>query len=228
MSRDNRTSMPSPLRRATAGARRRASRWVDSLLEPHVRAAVRRSGETVRKTDDAALYTLGYLLDARRPGGREVAPDRIKRVCKEVTAISGADDLDHYARQTYQALIELEWRGLGRIAGSTYNIMGKLMTTTLLDPPAGPILEIGTLFGIFAGGLVRQFERVGQTRDITLVDPLVGRQLQPGSEHADSSGTPVIPQVVRDNLRLSGLGEDRYRLIQGFSTDPEVDRKSVV
>jgi hypothetical protein len=124
------------------------------------------------------------------------------------------------------------------------------MTATRLDPPAGPILEIGTLFGIFAGGLVRQFERVGQTRDITLVDPLVGRQLQPDAGRPDSIGgpailqgvrdnlrrlrpwalldvnTPVLPGVVTDNLRLSGLTDDRYRLIQGYSTDAAVRREA--
>lgn len=225
--------MSNPVRRATDGARKRASLWVDSLIQTRIREAVDRSSAELRKAQNASLYSLDYALSSGKAGGRDVSAGRLRSLAAEVRAISGQDNVDQYTRQTYQSLLELEWRGIGRIAGSTYNIMGKLMTTPLLNAPPGPILEIGTLFGIFAGGLVRQFERLGQTRDITVVDPLVGRQLQPGAEGPDSSGSPVVPQVVRDNLRLSGLTEDRYRLIQGYSTDPDVqaaagDRKYAV
>jgi hypothetical protein len=123
-------------------------------------------------------------------------------------------------QQAYRAILTAETVGLGRIAGSTYNIIGKLVVPPLLDPPAGPVLEIGTLFGLFAPALIRQFRRRGEFRHLSVIDPLEGTQIQPGMAPAgDPTGTPVTADVARLNLVQCGLGTDDFRIIQGLSTD---------
>ncbi|MEU0085026.1 class I SAM-dependent methyltransferase [Streptomyces sp. NPDC006274] len=111
-----------------------------------------------------------------------------------------------------------------RPAGSTSNSYGKLATVPLLSPPNGAILEIGTLYGLFASALVRMVHRAGIEPDLTIIDPPAGSQLQPGTaQAADPTGTPVREDVVRANLALGGSsGTYTTRIQQGFSWDPEV------
>jgi predicted O-methyltransferase YrrM len=47
-------------------------------------------------------------------------------------------------------------------------------------------------------------------------------QLQGAGLKPDASGSPVTEAVVRANLALAGVDDDRLRLIQGFSEDPQV------
>jgi predicted O-methyltransferase YrrM len=121
----------------------------------------------------------------------------------------------------YRALLLAEARSLGRIAGSTVNILGKLVAPRLLGPPNGRVLEIGTLYGVFGGALAHELARAGLDVDLTVIDPLEGVQLQTGKgRRTDVSGTPVSEPVVRWNLEASGL--DAYRILRGYSTDREV------
>jgi hypothetical protein len=175
------------------------------------------------------LYALELLLgkDGRNKT-RLPTKAEIMKLCAEITATSGHAKPYSQVAQGYRTLVELELRGVGRLAGGTSNVLGKLTTTALLDPPNGLTLEIGTLYGIFSGGMARQLTRRGLEYDLTIVDPLADVQLQP--EHADfgadPSGTPVSELVARANLALAGVDPGRLRIIRGFSDDPAVQRRA--
>jgi predicted O-methyltransferase YrrM len=124
--------------------------------------------------------------------------------------------------QSYRTLFELELRGVGRLAGGANNVLGKLTATPMLRPPNGEVLEIGTLFGLFSGGMARQISRIGLEYQLTIVDPLAEVQLQTTNPKPDSSGSPVTETVVRANLALAGVDPTRLRLIKGFSGDADV------
>ncbi len=124
---------------------------------------------------------------------RDLADQVAKRpACPRGTPTSG--------RPAYRTLFELELRGVGRLAGGPGNILGKLTTTPLLNPPNGEILEIGTLFGLFSGGMARQMSRIGLKYELTIIDPFASVQLQVTELKPDASGSPVTETVVRENL----------------------------
>lgn len=123
----------------------------------------------------------------------------------------------------FRNVIALEALAVGRLAGSTQNVCGKLATVPLLDPPNAEVLEIGTLYGLFSATMLRMLHRAGIEPELTIVDPLVGTQLQPGGlEGLDPTGTPVRLDVVRANLALGGKAGERARVQVGFSGDPDV------
>ncbi|MFE9258483.1 class I SAM-dependent methyltransferase [Streptomyces sp. NPDC006879] len=164
------------------------------------------------------LYGKDGRLNDRMPSRQA-----FKKLADEIAAVAGRPGAWNETAQAFRTLVEVESRGVGRIAGSTANILGKLATTPLLGPPQGEILEIGTLYGLFAGGLVRQLLRRGLDYQLTIVDPLAPVQLQPGMEITrDPSGTPITEAVVRANLRYAGVESQRIRLHRGFSEDPTV------
>lgn len=151
-----------------------------------------------------------------------VAEAPLERLYAEVTALSG--DRDAAVRNVsaaFRLLVALESLGVGRIAGGTMNICGKLGTIPLLDPPNDEVLEIGTLYGMFSAGLVRMLERDGRGPNLTIVDPFAGVQLQPGTEQRpDPTGTPVDEHAVRTNLGLAGPAGAAARIQRGYSEDP--------
>jgi hypothetical protein len=173
---------------------------------------------------DNTLVTARYLLGTQPPSNRGFgAGQRNKLLVETADLVGDKIDLKPIMRQTYQAVFDLETRSLGRIAGSVSNVMGKLLTTPLLPAPDGPILEIGTLFGVFGAGLHRQYRRLGYHRKLVVVDPLEGVQIQPHtSMKGELSGSPVIRDVVEHNFHLAGLPPEDYTIIQGYSTDPAV------
>ncbi len=175
-------------------------------------------------------FAVDLLLGSQgRPSSRLVTEPVLRRLAAEVRQVTGVDDAYGRVVQAYRTLFELELRGVGRLSGSAANVLGKLATTPLLAPPNGEVLEIGTLFGLFSGGLARQLNRAGLEYQLTIVDPLV--EARPPSASAsvpgsvstpDSSGSPVSSTVVRANLSLAGVEPDRFRLLMGFSADPRV------
>ena len=171
----------------------------------------------------AGRFAVDLLLGPQgRRNSRLITEPGIRELAAEVQLVTG--DPEAYGRvvQTYRLLFELELRGVGRLAGSARNILGKLATTPLLRPPSGEVLEIGTLFGLFSGGMARQVSRIGLRYQLTIVDPLASVQLQEGDLKPDASGSPVTETVVLANLALAGVEPDRMRLIKGFSEDPAV------
>lgn len=121
----------------------------------------------------------------------------------------------------YRTLVELELRCLGRFDGSTANIMAKLAAVTVLPPPNGEILQIGTSFGIDAAAFARQVSRTGADARLTLVDPMAGQDPRARADR-DVSLCAVTPSVVEANLALGGVDERRYRLVPGRSDDRDV------
>jgi len=174
------------------------------------------------------LYAMELLLgrDGRGTGDRLPRKAQIMELCRQITEVTGHTKPYAQVALAYRTLVELELRGVGRLAGSTSNILGKLTTTPLLAPPNGTVLEIGTLYGLFSGGLARQLARQGIEADLTIVDPLADIQLQPDRARfgSDPSGSPVSETVARTNLRLAGVDPARLRLHRGFSTDPAVQQ----
>jgi Methyltransferase domain len=171
-------------------------------------------------------YSTGLLLGRGiKFGDRVVGPTSYGQLVTQIADLTGIDETTarRHLHVAYRTMIEAEARSLGRIAGSTLNILGKLVTPRLLGPPNGRILEIGTLFGVFGGALVQEMSRTGGAVELTVVDPLEGVQLQSGTgSHLDISGTPVSHSVVQRNLEIAGLREPGFRIVRGFSGDREV------
>ncbi|GGV80632.1 hypothetical protein GCM10010294_53170 [Streptomyces griseoloalbus] len=218
----------------TSSASRRLLRPVADLIDQRidrrlraVAAADAAGREALRETADVVKrqqLTLDLLLGSPGRGlSRIVSPGPLKRLQSEVAELAG--DRDAAVRNVataYRLLIGLESLGVGRIAGGTMNICGKLGTVPLLDPPNDEILEIGTLYGMFSTGLIRMMQRDGRSPNVTIVDPFAGVQLQPGTpRRSDPTGTPVDEHAVRTNLALAGPAGVAARIQRGFSEDPE-------
>jgi hypothetical protein len=174
-------------------------------------------------------YSAGLLLArGARLGERVVGPVGFDKVVTQIAEITETEPavVRRDLQMAYRSMIVAEGRSLGRIAGSTLNILGKLVTPRLLGPPNGQVLEIGTLFGVFGGALVHELARTGDEVELTVIDPLEGIQLQAGQgSNTDASGTPVTEPVVHRNLEAAGLREPQFRIIRGFSTDPVVQKQ---
>ncbi|MBF8169207.1 class I SAM-dependent methyltransferase [Streptomyces olivaceus] len=209
---------------------------IDQRIERQVRSALKRTtgataggGDTERLTREVdrlrhRLLSFELLVGPHgRRNSRILAGAPLERLYGEVAAL--ADDRDAAERNVaaaYRLLVALESLGVGRIAGGTMNICGKLATVPLLDPPNDDILEIGTLYGMFSAGLLRMMERDGRSPHLTIVDPFAGIQLQPGTgEAADPTGAPVDEHAVRTNLALAGAAGTAARIRRGYSEDPE-------
>lgn len=221
----------------TSKAVRRALRPVAELIDQRIERQVRRavedlSTDALRKEMRKEIKT---LRDRRRPlelffdgTGRGVSrmpsAAHLDRAIAELTQVTGdRDGAERNVAQAFRLLIAMEALGVGRIAGGTMNIVGKLSAVPLLAPPNDDILEIGTLYGMFGAALIRMMERAGRDPRLTIVDPLAGTQLQPGTTMAeDVSGTPVRGAAVRANLALAGAAGAAARIQQGFSEDAGV------
>jgi predicted O-methyltransferase YrrM len=197
-------------------------RRIDQRIDRKLRKALGTTDELrqLREQQEATELLLGS--DGRR-FTRRLGAAQLTAVTRQVAKTTG----EQYARraviQAYRTLVEVENRGVGRIAGGTSNILGKLATTPLLRPPNGDVLEIGTLYGLFAGCLARQMLRAGLPYDLTIVDPIAPVQLQEGMDiGADASGTPINEEIVRANLHYAGVLPDRVRLLRGYSTDEKI------
>jgi hypothetical protein len=209
---------------------------IDQRIERRVRSAVARTAahrdqdgrDTERLVRDVELLrrrqlTFELLLGPRGRGiSRMVAEAPLDRLHAEVAALAG--DREAAVRNVaaaFRLLVALESLGVGRIAGGTMNICGKLGAIPLLDPPNDEILEIGTLYGMFSAGLVRMMERDGRSPGLTIVDPFAGVQLQPGTaQRPDPTGAPVDEHAVRTNLALAGPAGAAARIQRGFSEVP--------
>ena len=167
------------------------------------------------------------------------SPANFATLSNEIATLTGNPEASkRNVSCAFRVLVAFEAIGVGRVAGGTMNICGKLATIPILQgmsnsssndsssndsAPNEDILEIGTLYGLFAASLLRMVERAGRDPRLTVVDPLVGIQLQPGTtERPDASGTPVREQAVRTNLALAGAAGTATRVVRGYSADPVV------
>lgn len=194
-----------------------------------LRKETNKTQQRLAKLESSSVLQMEPAMELmlRRRGGRfmdrAIDDELLTRLVREVRHITGAERADHHVSTAFATLMELEARGLGRMAGSTQNVVGKLTATTLFDVPNDDVLEIGTLFGLFAAGLHRQFARRGRWVTTTIVDPLEGVQLQGGrSLRRDRTGVPVVEQTLHTNQALAGVPTDRYRVLVGYSQDAEV------
>ncbi len=174
------------------------------------------------------VHILELLLGADGMRGSRLPTEAsIDALRRQIAKVTGAAKPQRAVVAAWRTLFDLEMRGIGRIAGSQANIVGKLATVPLLQPPSAEVLEIGTLFGLFASGMYRQLARAGYRPRLTLVDPFAGAQLQDGqSLGTDPTGTPVSRESAEFNLHLAGVREKDVRIIEGLSTDHSV-RKQV-
>ncbi|MGW0186152.1 class I SAM-dependent methyltransferase [Streptomyces sp. NPDC003362] len=218
----------------TSPASRRLLRPVADLIDQRIdrrirSAAAANAAERERLRDAVELMkqhqlTLDLLLGSRARGlSRIVSPGPLERLQADVAALAGdRDAAERNVATAFRLLVALESLGVGRIAGGTMNICGKLGTIPLLAPPENDeILEIGTLYGMFSAGLIRMMERAGRSPSLTIVDPFAGVQLQPGTpQRPDPTGAPVDEHAVRTNLALAGPAGAAARIQRGFSEDP--------
>ncbi|MFJ4830235.1 class I SAM-dependent methyltransferase [Streptomyces sp. NPDC088747] len=229
----------------TSRVARRVLRPVADLIDQRIERQVRRivgtpSGKIPAKVpagaaDEALLQELKKLRARQRPlelffdgtgrgASRLPSAPHLNRTISELAEVTGdREGAERNTAQAFRLLIAMEALGVGRIAGGTMNIVGKLSAVPLLDPPNEEILEIGTLYGMFGAALIRMMERAGRDPSLTIVDPLAGLQLQPGTTMGgDVTGTPVREAAVRTNLALAGAAGAAARIQQGFSEDPEI------
>ena len=216
----------------TAAMAKRPLRSLSDLIDRRVEEVIRESQDErallLREVEDlrSRVRALHLLLDgAGRGTARTPSWADLGKLEGEITLVAGVsrEVAQRNVHSAFRLLVALESLGVGRIAGSTMNVCGKLATIPLLDAPNDDVLEIGTLYGLFAAGMLRMLERVGRSPQLTVVDPLIGNQLQPGATmHADASGTPVDEKAVRTNLSLAGTAGNAARVQVGFSTDPAV------
>ncbi|WP_274559380.1 class I SAM-dependent methyltransferase [Streptomyces spiramyceticus] len=217
--------MPSLLsNRLTKWALRPVAALVDQRISRST-AGLRKEVTELRRRQ----HGISMLLDRTGRGQHRMpTPDQISTLVSEVGA---ATDESERARRNvtvaYRNVVAIEALGVGRMAGGTSNVCGKLATIPLLAPRNGndlEVLEIGTLHGLFAAALMRMLHRTGIEATLTIVDPLAGSQLQPGtSDYEEPTGTPVREDVVRANLALGGGRPGvEARIRQGFSGDPDV------
>ncbi|MER5828328.1 class I SAM-dependent methyltransferase, partial [Streptomyces mirabilis] len=169
---------------------------IDQRIERQIRRALGNGSEGGIQRELATLRNrqrpLELLIDGTGRGvSRMPAQIHLDRAIEELAQVSGdKGGAERNISQAFRLLIALEALGVGRIAGGTMNICGKLSAVPLLDPPNDEILEIGTLYGMFGAALIRMMERAGRDPRLTIVDPLAGLQLQPGTtEGADPTGT---------------------------------------
>jgi hypothetical protein len=232
------------LRPATSLVDQRVQRPVGRLRKDIDKAARgdREAREALRRDVDALRKELGSLrkevTDLRakqlpfellfersgRAGNRTFTKERFDLLVAEVGEVSGQQP---FARRNvvaaFRNVVAIEALGVGRLAGSSSNVCGKLATVPLLDPPTADVLEIGTLFGMFSAVMMRMLHRAGLEPRLTIVDPLAGSQLQPGTKPgSEPTGTPVRLDVVRANLALGGTAGEQARVQQGLSGDPDV------
>ncbi|WP_406725880.1 class I SAM-dependent methyltransferase [Streptomyces sp. GD-15H] len=218
----------------TSSASRRLLRpvadLIDRRIERRIRSAAAADTAERERLRDAVeemkrgRLTLDLLLDSRGRGlSRMVSPGPLGRLHSEVAELAGdRAAAERNVATAFRLLVSLESLGVGRIAGGTMNICGKLGTIPLLDPPNDEVLEIGTLYGMFSTGLIRMLERDGRSPSVTIVDPFAGVQLQPGTPRRnDPSGTPVDEHAVRTNLALAGPAGLAARIQRGYSEDPD-------
>jgi hypothetical protein len=202
---------------------------IDQRIQRQIRMSLQNDAADELRRELTALRNrqrpLELLLDGTGRGvSRLPAEVHLARAVDELADVTGdRAGAERNLAQAFRLLFALEALGVGRIAGGTMNICGKLAAVPLLDPPNDDILEIGTLYGMFGAALIRMLERAGRAPRLTIVDPLAGLQLQPGTtESADPTGTPVRRAAVRTNLALAGDAGAAARIQQGFSGDPEV------
>ncbi|SMF52220.1 class I SAM-dependent methyltransferase [Streptomyces sp. Amel2xC10] len=220
----------------TSKAVRRALRPVAELIDQRVERQVRRVvGNTGGAVPSDLARELKTLRDRQRPlelffdgtgrgASRLPSAPHLDRTIAELAEVTGKPEAaEGTVAQAFRLLVAMEALGVGRIAGGTMNIVGKLAAVPLLDPPNDDLLEIGTLYGMFGASLIRMMEKAGRDPRLTIVDPLAGTQLQPGTTMgADASGAPVREAAVRTNLSLVGPAGAATRIRRGFSEDPEV------
>ncbi|MGW7412530.1 class I SAM-dependent methyltransferase [Streptomyces sp. NPDC054863] len=214
---------------------RRALRPFAALVDQRVRTHTSRtSGELAALRAELDVlkkqsHAVEMLLDRTGRGAHRMpSAGQISTLVAQVAEVSGSAHARRAVTSAFRTVVVLEALGVGRLAGGTSNVCGKLATLPLLAPPAHrDVLEIGTLYGLFATALTKMMHREGIEPRLTIVDPLVGAQLQPDAVRtsADPTGTPVREDVVRANLALAGVapgGTSGTRIQQGFSQDPEV------
>jgi hypothetical protein len=217
----------------TSSFGRRPLRSLTELIDRRIDEALRRStkapgvDELRRQVEELQSHqrSLELLLDGTGRGmSRMPSPGHLAGLAQQVAAVTGdADAAKRNVHCSFRVLVAMEALGVGRVAGGTMNICGKLATLPLLEAPNDDVLEIGTLYGLFAAALLRMYERVGRDPALTVVDPLIGTQHQSGTNmRPDASGTPVREAAVRTNLSLAGAAGLAARVQRGFSTDPEV------
>ncbi|MDT0310019.1 class I SAM-dependent methyltransferase [Streptomyces sp. DSM 44917] len=199
---------------------------IDQRLDRKLRKELGSTREELRRLKDQQHTTELLLGSDGRRFNRHPSPAQLNAVAQQVAEVTGERHARRAVVQAYRTLVDVENRGVGRIAGGTSNILGKLATTPLLSPPNGEVLEIGTLYGLFIGGLARQMLRAGIPYQLTIVDPIAPVQLQEEMEiTVDASGTPISEEIVRANLHYAGVPADRVRLLRGYSTDQEIHAK---
>lgn len=169
----------------------------------------------------SSVHTL--LGPAGRHVSRLVSDEELELLISELEFVERPEAIAAAVHQAYRTLVELELRCVGRLAGSTLDVVAELAAIALLPPPTGELLVIGTNCGVEAVGAARQLLRVGRDPHLTVVDAFTDHHPRSGEVPAtDVSLTPSTPAVVRANVGLGGgVASDHVRVIEGTPDAPD-------
>lgn len=130
--------------------RNRLAKWVlspaETMIERRIEKHVKRATQTLQADLDALhrkvaavqnpQYGLGLLVNGTgRSGHRTPTAAQIDTLARQIQGVT--DGSEHALRNVtvaYRTVIALESLGVGRLAGSTSNVCGKLATVPLLSP----------------------------------------------------------------------------------------------
>lgn len=184
--------------------------------------SVQRSLAVHAEHTSALITTANLLLGPEgRNHPRLLRHDQVDRLAAEIASLSVDGPTIPSIATSLRTLISVESLGVGRVAGRTSNIIGKLASIPLLRPPGSEALEIGTLYGLFAVSMLKELDSLGGPWGLTVVDPLAGHQEQPSSRGGGGGGreVPVTSAVFTENVGRFGFSH-RTRLVQHKSTSP--------
>ena len=124
-------------------------------------------------------------------------------------------------RYRWKKLLDTESRCIGRLATTSKDAVLRSLVVEAAVEKVGPhIAEVGVLFGVNAVFLWEVIGTKHPELHQTLIDPYAG--FYEMGEYDPATGVPVTASVVVENLRRSGLSEDRVKIVIGYSHDEQV------
>lgn len=196
-------------------------------VEPRLRVLAEQSAEQARLIDgartlaDSDRENVDLLLGLRsQEFARRLTADEIGELVSEWSERLGTPITENLITYMERKLVHLESSLVGRIATTAADAVLRAFVARSLAPGSRNVLEIGVLFAINAAFLWEVAGVLDGELHQTLIDPFEGYY---GDSAPDPiSGLPVTERVAVENLVRTGIPEDRFTVITGYSGDASV------
>lgn len=161
----------------------------------------------------------GYVQFNRLLGG-EFANDVTGEVGKRLGLSIEYSELRYLERKVQQVEAVCE----GRLATTAEDAVARVFAARSCEGDSLRILEIGVLFGLGSGFMHTALAPFYDSVKLHLLDPFDGYY---GSEHLDPlTGQKVTRAAVERNLKRLAIDEEDIEIIEGFSTNSDVQKKA--